>query len=187
MRTSSHSRTRRIPFEYIPDINPNFSAFLFLGLFWVTLYERVNLGKSDIAGCPWDIPPPSSTDAPQCALKDSLDTPNAYLCGFFALLLTAVFAIYKKNPRKLQQWTFLTNFALVIVLQCLSSFSGFLALPKLYWIPVGWSVFGRPLWLWFLAEASFWNWTYLGVYEDFHFREVCFLRHLYLCYYTNNG
>ena len=169
-------RKRRIPFEYFPSLHAPVVIVLSLALFWSTLSSRVELGTSDIAGCPWNFPPPSDIDASQCTLKNSLERPSTYLCGFFASVLTMVFLFYKKNPRKLQGCTFFISFALVVVLQCLSSFSGFITLQKFYWIPIGWGVFGRPLWIWYLAEGYFWNWTYLGVYEDFHFRKVCSLR-----------
>ncbi|CAA9956874.1 hypothetical protein PTMSG1_00482 [Pyrenophora teres f. maculata] len=30
---------------------------------------------------------------------------------------------------------------------------------------------GKFVWLWILVQGSFWNWTYLGFYEDYYFEE----------------
>ncbi|KAF2244951.1 hypothetical protein BU26DRAFT_89892 [Trematosphaeria pertusa] len=78
---------------------------------------------------------------------------------------------YRRQPKKLKCVAFYIHFVIMLAIYCLASFSGYTTFSEVYFAPFHWNSPARPVWLWFLTERAFWSWSYLGTYEDYHFRQ----------------
>ena len=111
----------------------------------------------------WD-PTPANPSA--CAFIDMIETPTPYL---YMLLLS--FPIYSLIQHSAHLETLKTHMLVYIyitttLIRGLSGFSGWTIgrnIPVLVWAS---NCPAKAIWLWALMALWFWDWTYLGVYED---------------------
>ncbi|KAI1570538.1 hypothetical protein PtrCC142_009640 [Pyrenophora tritici-repentis] len=148
-------------------------------LFWVFISPLQCGFPQAYASCDWRYWSDSSEArnvSSSCPIdKHLFETPTQPVClmAYAILSLVLVFSLIacRSCPRSLLKVSFWLQFLVTVAIRCLSSFSGLTT--QLGWSALIWNSnsIGKFVWLWIMVEAPFWNWTYLGFYEDYYFQE----------------
>ncbi|KAF2711538.1 hypothetical protein K504DRAFT_465298 [Pleomassaria siparia CBS 279.74] len=122
-------------------------------LFWTVL--------GFCSGQDWDTPD----------FRDKLERPNWRIYTFLMVTNICAMFTYRRSPEKLKRSIFIVHALVTVVIRCLSSLSGMMSLTSWYCLVYNSNSVGKGVWLGLFLGPLFWNWTYLGRYEDFRYNE----------------